>query len=95
MAGVCANAARVCTISAIQTRACFAEPCGACRAVRAGLTLPARLELSWEGCNDQLNRMGHISLRVADQEASKRFYRDLLGFRIAEEDPEHGGVLCS
>ena len=43
----------------------------------------------------KLNRIGHINLRVADQEASKRFYRDVLGFRIAEEDPEHGGVFMT
>ena len=38
----------------------------------------------------KLTGIGHVNLRVADQEASKRFYRDVLGFRIAEEDPEHG-----
>jgi catechol 2,3-dioxygenase len=26
---------------------------------------------------------------------SKRFYRDILGFVIAEEDPEHGGVFMT
>jgi catechol 2,3-dioxygenase len=39
--------------------------------------------------------IGHVLLRVADQEESKRFYRDVLGFRIAEEDPEHGGVFMT
>ena len=39
--------------------------------------------------------IGHVNLRVADQEVSKRFYRDLLGFVIAEEDPEHGGVFTT
>src|ERR1700746_3038347 len=39
--------------------------------------------------------IGHVNLRVADQEASKRFYRDVLGFRIAEEDPDHGGVFMT
>ena len=34
-------------------------------------------------------------MRVADEEASKRFYRDVLGFRIAEQDPEHGGVFMT
>ncbi|MGH7053934.1 MAG: VOC family protein [Stellaceae bacterium] len=42
-----------------------------------------------------LQGIGHVNLRVADQEASKRFYRDVLGFRIAEEDPEHGGVFMT
>jgi catechol 2,3-dioxygenase len=43
----------------------------------------------------KLTGIGHINLRVADQEASKRFYRDVLGFLIAEEDPEHGGVFMT
>jgi len=43
----------------------------------------------------KLTGIGHVLLRVADQEASKRFYRDVLGFRIAEEDPEHGGVFMT
>jgi catechol-2,3-dioxygenase len=43
----------------------------------------------------KLTGIGHVNLRVADQEASKRFYRDVLGFRIAEEDPEHGGVFMT
>ena len=43
----------------------------------------------------KLKAIGHVNLRVADQEASKRFYRDVLGFAIAEEDPEHGGVFMT
>jgi catechol 2,3-dioxygenase len=43
----------------------------------------------------KLKGIGHVNLRVADQEASKRFYRDVLGFLIAEEDPEHGGVFMT
>src|SRR3979411_1952811 len=39
--------------------------------------------------------IGHVLLRVADEEAAKRFYRDALGFRIAEQDPEHGGVFMT
>jgi catechol 2,3-dioxygenase len=42
-----------------------------------------------------LSSIGHVLLRVADEEASKRFYRDVLGFRIAEQDPEHGGVFMT
>ena len=34
-------------------------------------------------------------LRVADLERSTAFYRDVLGFRIAERDPEHGGVFMT
>jgi catechol-2,3-dioxygenase len=43
----------------------------------------------------KLKGIGHVNLRVADQEASKQFYRDLLGFVIAEEDPDHGGVFMT
>jgi len=43
----------------------------------------------------RLTGIGHVNLRVADQEASKRFYRDVLGFEIAEEDPDHGGVFMT
>lgn len=43
----------------------------------------------------KLKGIGHVQLRVADQEASKRFYRDVLGFRVAEEDPDHGGVFMT
>jgi catechol-2,3-dioxygenase len=42
-----------------------------------------------------LSSIGHVLLRVADEEASKRFYRDVLGFRIAEQDLEHGGVFMT
>ncbi len=43
----------------------------------------------------KLAGIGHVLLRVADEEESKRFYRDALGFRIAEQDPEHGGVFMT
>jgi catechol 2,3-dioxygenase len=43
----------------------------------------------------KLKGIGHVNLRVADQEKSKRFYRDVLGFVIAEEDPQHGGVFMT
>ena len=43
----------------------------------------------------KLAGIGHVLLRVADEEASKRFYRDVLGFSVAEQDPEHGGVFMT
>src|SRR5260370_41058064 len=43
----------------------------------------------------KLAGIGHVLLRIADEEASKRFYRDALGFRMAEQDPEHGGVFMT
>src|SRR5579862_7405047 len=39
--------------------------------------------------------IGHVLLRVTDEEESKRFYRDVLGFLVAEQDPEHGGVFMT
>ena len=43
----------------------------------------------------RLTKIGHVNLRVANIERSKAFYRDVLGFRIAEEDPNHGGVFMT
>ncbi len=43
----------------------------------------------------QLKRLGHILLRVSDLDHAKAFYRDLLGFEIVEEDPNHGGVFMT
>jgi len=43
----------------------------------------------------RLKNIGHVNLRVADQDVSKRFYRDVLGFKVAEEDVEHGGVFMT
>lgn len=42
-----------------------------------------------------LTRIGHVLLRVADIERSKAFYQDVLGFRVAEQDPDHGGVFMT
>jgi catechol-2,3-dioxygenase len=39
----------------------------------------------------RLKKIGHVQLRVADLERSKAFYRDVLGFRVSEQDPQHGG----
>ena len=43
----------------------------------------------------KLAGIGHVLLRVADEEASKRFYQGALGFAVAEQDPEHGGVFMT
>jgi len=42
-----------------------------------------------------LKRIGHVNFRVSDQERSKRFYTEVLGLEVAEEDPVHGGVFLS
>lgn len=38
----------------------------------------------------RLKKLGHVLLRVTDLKRSKAFYTDVLGFRVAEEDPGHG-----
>jgi catechol 2,3-dioxygenase len=41
----------------------------------------------------KLQRLGHVVLRVADIERSKKFYMDVLGLDLVEQDPAHGGVF--
>ncbi len=43
----------------------------------------------------KLKGIGHINLYVTDQERSRWFYGDVLGFKVAEQDPEHGGVFMT
>ena len=43
----------------------------------------------------RLKKIGHVNFRVADQERSKKFYTEVLGLKVAEEDPEHGGVFMT
>ena len=42
-----------------------------------------------------LSRIGHAAVRVRDIERAKKFYTEVMGFVIEEEDPEHGGVFMS
>jgi catechol-2,3-dioxygenase len=48
-----------------------------------------------EGAMIQLKRIGHVLLRVADLEQSRKFYSTILGFQVMEEDPEHGGLFMA
>jgi catechol 2,3-dioxygenase-like lactoylglutathione lyase family enzyme len=43
----------------------------------------------------KLQRIGHILFTVRDLERSKAFYTGILGFKILEQDPDHGGVFLS
>jgi catechol-2,3-dioxygenase len=43
----------------------------------------------------RLKEIGHVLLRVLDLERSKKFYADVLGFHVLEEDPEHGGTFMA
>ena len=43
----------------------------------------------------KIKRIGHVALRVNDEQRSRHFYKDILGFDVSEEDPEHGGVFMT
>ena len=43
----------------------------------------------------KLQRIGHILISVRDVERSKAFYTDILGFKVLEQDPNHGGVFLA
>jgi catechol-2,3-dioxygenase len=43
----------------------------------------------------KLQRLGHVLFSVRDLERSKDFYTRILGFKVLEQDPEHGGVFLS
>ena len=43
----------------------------------------------------RLKELGHVLLRVLDLERSKKFYSEVLGFKVLEEDPEHGGTFMA
>jgi len=43
----------------------------------------------------KLQRIGHVLFTVRDLERSKAFYTGILGFKVLEQDPNHGGVFLS
>ena len=43
----------------------------------------------------RLKEIGHVLLRVLDLERSKKFYSEVLGFQVLEEDPAHGGTFMA
>ena len=43
----------------------------------------------------RLKELGHVLLRVLDLDRSKKFYAEVLGFHVLEEDPEHGGTFMA
>jgi catechol-2,3-dioxygenase len=43
----------------------------------------------------RLTGLGHVLLRVLDLERSRKFYSEVLGFQVLEEDPEHGGTFMA
>ena len=43
----------------------------------------------------KLQRLGHVLIGVRDLEKSKDFYMRILGFKMLEQDPDHGGVFLS
>lgn len=55
----------------------------------------ARLSPTKESHMIKLQRLGHVLIAVRDVERSKDFYTRILGFKVLEQDPEHGGVFLS
>ena len=43
----------------------------------------------------KLQRLGHVLISVRDLEKSKDFYTRLLGFKVLEQDPDHGGLFLA
>ncbi len=43
----------------------------------------------------RLKRVGHVALMASDEDRSRTFYRDVLGFDISERDPDHGGTFMT
>jgi catechol 2,3-dioxygenase len=43
----------------------------------------------------KLQRLGHILINVRDIERAKAFYTNILGFKVLEQDPDHGGLFLS
>lgn len=43
----------------------------------------------------KLQRLGHVLIAVRNLERSKDFYTRILGFKVLEQDPKHGGVFLS
>ena len=43
----------------------------------------------------RLTKLGHVLLAVRDAARAQRFYVDVLGFRVLESDPEHGGIFLT
>ena len=43
----------------------------------------------------KLQRLGHILFSVRDLERSKDFYTRILGFKVLEQDPGHGGLFLA
>jgi catechol 2,3-dioxygenase len=62
--------------------------------VRATLARITRTAIE-EGTMIRLNGIGHVLLRVSDVERSRAFYSTILGLKVVEEDPEHGGVFMA
>jgi catechol 2,3-dioxygenase len=43
----------------------------------------------------RLWKLGHVLLRVSDEEKARQFYCDILGLKLAEHDPVHGGLFTT
>jgi catechol 2,3-dioxygenase len=43
----------------------------------------------------KLQRLGHVLIAVRNLERSRDFYTRILGFKVLEQDPDHGGLFLS
>jgi catechol 2,3-dioxygenase len=41
----------------------------------------------------QIKKLGHVLIRARDKEKSRRFYTEILGFRVSEELPDDAAFL--
>ncbi len=48
-----------------------------------------------KGATMRLTRLGHVLLAVRDMARARKFYVDVLGFTVLEDDPDHGGVFLT
>ena len=43
----------------------------------------------------KLQRLGHVLIAVRNLERSRDFYTRILGFKVLEQDPDHGGLFLA
>ena len=43
----------------------------------------------------KLDGIGHCAIAANDMAAMAHFYQEVLGFRLLEEDPDHGGIFLN
>src|SRR5712692_4179950 len=68
---------------------------------RAGCTISAHprtmggIERKGESAMPSIARLGHVGLYTNDLDKQRRFYQDVLGLTVTDEDPDVGMVFLS